>query len=233
MLETVATSWEIYIHTNVINSPRAIFSLSLSLSKSFCFHLTPPHTLMSSTCANPVNTSASLKLWKHVDLLSMHPPHLKLHRVSFHAIWGPRPLLCTVLYVGYASLDSLDILTANRLLKGWGATSPLHSQGEKEQENIGNTLRWANRFSFQQIPRPHWVHLQFRVSPSCLCSLQELIFIPAVHCCPFRARQTPTPAGRRTQTCPWRRTQRLWGRRLTDRRSPHSRKQRSERSCCN
>lgn len=84
--------------------------------------------------------------------------------------------------------------------------------------------------------------LQFQVICSCFCSLQGLtcgaLLSPllssplrnlTVH---FRALQTPTPAGRRTQTCPWRRTLRLWGRRPTDRRSPRLRKQRSESDCC-
>lgn len=37
-------------------------------------------------------------------------------------------------------------------------------------------------------------------------TLQFLILLPLLS---FRARQTPTPAGRRTQTCLWRRTPRL------------------------
>lgn len=42
VLETVATSWEIYILADIINSPRAIF---FPLSTSFCLYLTHPHML--------------------------------------------------------------------------------------------------------------------------------------------------------------------------------------------
>lgn len=65
-----------------------------------------------------------------------------------------------------------------------------------------------------------------RLQTSCLFGLTLLLLYEFfVH---FRALQTPTPADRRTRTCPWRRTLRLWGRRPTGRLSPHSRKQRSE-----
>lgn len=40
VLETIATSWEIYNHANIINSPQAIF---FSLSTFFCLYLTHPH----------------------------------------------------------------------------------------------------------------------------------------------------------------------------------------------
>lgn len=134
VLETVATSWEIYTRANIINSPQAIFFLSLYL---FLPILDTPTRWIRCTCAKRFNTSASSSICSgNVGRLLCILSTSNYRDSAFKPVWRPKPLLC--LY--RLRCSSLDIVTLVILLH-------IHTRKDR-RVNLrckNTTKRWANR----------------------------------------------------------------------------------------
>lgn len=123
-------------------------------------------------------------------------------------------------YVGYTPPGSLDILTANEIAKGEPCPSYLRQVNLKQdkQEQHREYLKMNKQVTTLNIQtytqtRPSSLSLLLFLLPPRVDPWSSALFFTSSSLCKlivhFRALQTPTPAGRRILTCPWRRTLKL------------------------
>lgn len=140
VLETVATSWEIYILADIINSPRAIFfSLRLFLSVLD----TPTHT-ESIVPVQKIrfNTSATLEAAVEMSARCCASFQPRITRSQLHAMWTPRSLLCLfrLHFTRQSWQYNLRILKKSRL-------QPLSLYIEEEEKGSYLVIRYASESS--------------------------------------------------------------------------------------